>query len=236
MNARSSFIDAVLARRPSLIAEVKPRSPSAGELLRREEIPALVDTYNRHAQAISVLCDAPRFGGGYDLLADVRSMTDLPLLAKDFMRTDAQIEQANQAGANAILLIVAILEISELSRLASHAIDLHLDVLIEVHTEEELEKVVDAFGTFSEDNKRHMLIGINNRNLVTLEIDLGTTERLVPAIRRRFPHVPAIIAESGIRTRTDIERLQPFVQGFLIGTSILKSDDVASHLRSLFGS
>lgn len=231
-----SFIDAILRKQPALIAEIKPKSPSGGQLLRREDVPKLVELYDQHAQAISVLCDEQYFGGGFDLLAQVRSLTDKPLLAKEFIISTRQIDHAAKNGANAILLIVAILDIPALVKLTSHAIDLHLDVLIEVHSKEEVEKIADAFNALSEDQKEHVLLGINNRDLQTLKTDVRTTEKLAPFIRKLLPDIRCLITESGIHIREDIERLEPFVHGFLIGTSILKADDPASHIHSLFAS
>src|SRR3990167_9233386 len=97
-----SFIDSLLSTHPSLIAEIKPKSPSEGQLLRREDVPTLVQVYDRHAQAISVLCDERFFGGGFDLLAEVRGLTEKPLLAKQFIVSVTQIDHALNAGADAV--------------------------------------------------------------------------------------------------------------------------------------
>ncbi|MDO8649026.1 MAG: indole-3-glycerol phosphate synthase TrpC [Candidatus Peregrinibacteria bacterium] len=231
-----SFIDAILQRHPALIAEIKPKSPSGGLLLNREGIPNMVKLYNQHAQAISVLCDEQYFGGGFDLLNEVRMMTEKPLLAKDVIISTRQIDHAVNNGANAILLIAAILERLAFVELASHAVDLNLDVLLEVHSKEEIEKSAEVFDLLSADKRKHVLIGINNRDLHTLKTDLQTTEKLAPFVRKLLPGIRGLITESGIHTREDIKRLAPFVQGFLIGTSILKANDPVSHLHSLFAS
>ncbi len=231
-----SFIDAILQRHPALIAEIKPKSPSEGHLLRRQDVPKLVELYSEHAQAISVLCDQQYFGGGFDLLKQVRSITEKPLLAKEFIISTRQIDHAVNNGANAILLIAAILERPAFVELASHAIDLNLDVLFEVHSKEEIEKSAEVFDLLSEDTRKHVLVGINNRDLHTLQTDVQTTEKLAPFVRKLLPGIRGLISESGIHTRESIKHLAPFVQGFLIGTSILKANDPASHLHSLFAS
>lgn len=229
-----SFIDALLKKNPVLIAEIKPKSPSGGELLRREDVPKLIKLYGEHAQAISVLCDSQYFGGGFDLLAEVRSLTDKPLLAKEFIISIRQIDHAVKNGASAILLIARILEIYEMVELASYAVNLNLDVLIEIHLKEEMEKAAKTFSALTEEQRQHIILGINNRNLQTLKTDVGITEKLAPLARKRLPGIRCVITESGIHTKEDVARLQPLVQGFLIGTSILKSDDPVSHLTSLF--
>ena len=231
-----SFVQAILSAHPSLIAEIKPKSPSQGELLDRSRVPEIVDIYNKHAQAISVLCDEKFFGGGFDLLAEVRSLTEKPLLAKDFMISEKQIDYAVQNGADAVLLIAAILSTSEIFELASYAVELGSDILMEVHTEEEIRKVAEAFGELPQETQEHILMGINNRDLDTLETDIETTTKLVPLIKKHLPTCRGIITESGIRASSDIELLEPFVQGFLIGRSILKSKNPEKCLASLFPS
>ena len=231
-----SFIDAILQRNPALIAEIKPKSPCGGHLLEREDVPELVRLYTQHAQAISVLCDETYFGGGFDLLREVRSLTDKPLLAKEFIIDPKQINHAAKNGASAILLIANILEEGTMSHLAAHAITLGLDVLLEVHTENDVRKAVMVFQSLPETFQEHVLFGINNRHLDTLEVDLAITSKIAPLLKKVLPTIRGIIAESGIKTRGDIEHLQPFVQGFLIGTSILQAEDPALHFRSLFAS
>lgn len=229
-----SFIDAILSRRPGLIAEIKPRSPSSGHLLDRKNVSAYIKLYERHAQAISVLCDKPFFGGGFDLLSEVRTMTKMPLLAKEFILSAKQIDHAIVHGANAVLLIAAIVNVNVLMELARYAIEHGLDVLIEIHAREEVATAAQLFGALTDDEKRHIVLGINRRDLSTLTIDKGAAEALVPLSMERLPGLRCIIAESGIETREDIERLQPLVHGFLIGTSILTADDPEVCLASLF--
>lgn len=207
------FIAGLRKRLPCVIAEVKPRSPSAGMLMQPRDVPRTVGGYNKCAQAISVLCDHAFFGGGYDLLAGVRHMTELPLLAKEFILDAKQIRAARAAGADAVLLIAAILDKETLAALAREAAALGMGVLVELHDAAELEKV-PALGADV------MAIGINNRNLATLAIDLDTASRVAPAVRERFAkHL--LIAESGVKTKADFQRLRPSVDGFLIGTGLL---------------
>lgn len=231
---QSSFIDAILRKCPALIAEVKLRSPSKGHLLSREDIPKLLEVYDRHAQAISVLCDETFFGGGFDLLAEVRSLTDKPLLAKEFVLHRKQIDHALHNGANAILLIAAILDEQGLGDLTAYAANLGLDLLIEVHTCEELQTVASVFQALPSEIQQHILLGINNRDLRSLAVNIATTEKLAPLARKKLPSLQGIIAESGIVSREDIQRLAPCVQGFLIGTAILQAKDPEFYSSSLF--
>ncbi len=235
-SSRPSFIDAVLQHTPALIAEIKPKSPSEGHLLSREEVPTLVDLYSKHAQAISVLCDRTFFGGGYDLLQEVRSLTDTPLLAKEFIIDAKQIRYAAHCGADAVLLIAAQLTSEQLVAFSSLAVELGLSVLVEVHTEAEIRKLADTYRGLSSAVQQQILVGINNRNLDTLRVDLSVTEQLAPIIRTLMPSMRGVLSESGIHTREDVVGLQSHVQGFLIGTSILQAKNRASYLTSLFPS
>ena len=220
---KKSFIQALRMRCPSLIAEIKPRSPSRGTLIEPADIPVLLQEYNAHADAISVLCDNGFFGGGYDLLSDVRLQTELPILAKEFIVHTSQIDAANQAGADAILLIAAMLSREELRDLALYAEERGMAVLLEIHAEEEIERIPSL-------SADAMMLGINNRNLMTLEIDLATTPKLAKPLREKFPkHI--LIAESGTTTSEHVRKLTPIVDGFLIGTGLLNTESRAEILR-----
>ncbi|MDD5055751.1 MAG: hypothetical protein PHZ00_05805 [Candidatus Peribacteraceae bacterium] len=208
------FIQSLRSAYPSLIAEVKPKSPSKGDLLSLSKVPSIIGRYNKHAQAISVLCDHTYFGGGYDLLASVRTMTDLPILAKEFIIDERQIMAARRAGADAILLIAALNDAQKNQELASAALNLGMDILFEIHTAEELSSVPAI-------DHEHMAIGINSRDLQTMRIDLGTIRRIAPLVRERFPN-HLIIAESGMRSGKDIDSLAGSVDGFLIGSGLLE--------------
>lgn len=231
---KKDFIGALLhSGRCSIIGEVKPKSPSQGAIFPRSSVRAIVDVYNKNADAISVLCDSEFFGGGYDLLAQVRSLTDKPIIAKEFIIDTRQIRCASTHGADAILLIAAILSVDELISFATEAFNLGLASLLEVHSEEEVRKAAEAYAKLPQTVRASMLIGINNRDLDTLEIDLAVTEKLAPLVVKTMPDVRGIISESGIGSSSDIERLRGHVDGFLIGTSILKSKDPAGFFGSL---
>ena len=230
------FADLLRGTRTALIAEIKPASPSCGKLIDRKAIPAMVDIFNRHAQAISVLCDAKDFGGGYDLLAEVRSLSTLPLLAKEFILDERQIALAANHGADAVLLIAAILSAEELGRLTLHALSLDLDILLEMHGGDEIEKIAGLLEKLSPVQKQHSIFGINNRDLRTGKVDLHTTITLAPVLRERFGDSYPIITESGIVVPADVHRLAPFVRGFLVGTSILQSKEPGAFISDLFHS
>lgn len=222
--SKRSFIQSLRSTNPSLIAEVKPASPSKGKILPLEKVPFIVDQYNHHAQAISVLCDKEYFGGGYDLLSSVRTMTDLPILAKEFIIDERQVLAARRAQADAVLLIAALNELEKNQELAAAALHLGMNILFEIHTAEELSSVPAI-------DPEHMAIGINSRDLQTMTIDLGTITTIAPLIRERFPH-HLIIAESGITSPADIDTLRSSVDAFLIGTALL-GDNFPSIVRSM---
>lgn len=207
-----------------VIAEIKRRSPSKGEIRRDFDACAIARAYQEAgAAALSVLTDAQYFGGSLAVLEAVRGVTTLPLLRKDFVIDAYQIDEARVAGADAVLLIVAALRPEELSALAKHARGLGLDVLVEVHDEAELE-IALASGAG--------LIGINNRDLRTFQTDLGVTERLAP---RAAGHA-CVVAESGIVGPDDVGRLaRAGAHGYLVGESLMREPDVGLALRKLRG-
>ena len=221
-----SLHSALMRRKPSLIAEVKPKSPSEGILMSLTDLPRILRIYNAHAQATSVLTDKEAFGGGYDLLHIVRTMTDLPILAKEFIIDRKQIRAARHAGADAVLLIAAMLTASEAQRLAEDACALGMCVLFEIHEEREMTKIPTL-------PSASLILGINNRNLDTLTIDLQRTTTLAPKIRTLHPE-HLLLSESGIAEADDVSRLTQCVDGFLIGTTFLKSADPEAAILSLF--
>jgi indole-3-glycerol phosphate synthase len=231
-SVKRSLATAIQSRHTALIAEIKPVSPTSGRLLELKDVPRMVGICNRHAQAISVLCDKATFGGGFDLLESVRAQTDLPLLAKDFIVDARQIDAAAFFGADAVLLIAAILTDDLLRRFIARSIGLGMDALIELHDIEEVEPVIRLVKSLPERDQAHILLGINNRDLETQHIDLKTTERLSTALRRSLPD-RVLISESGIGHASDIRRLAPHVQGFLVGSAILESKDPDTFLSSL---
>lgn len=207
-----------------IIAEIKKASPSAG-LIRADFDPVAIATvYARHgAAAISVLTDRHFFQGDLHFLGMVRQHVDVPLLRKDFLVDMYQVYEARVAGADAVLLIAAALDVPALTELASLSRELGLEPLVEVHTVEELEK---ALGSGCR------LIGINNRNLHTFHTDVVTTLSLLPHIHDGC----LVVSESGLKDRATIARLEAQgVGAFLIGESLMREADIGSKLDELRG-
>jgi indole-3-glycerol phosphate synthase len=208
----------------TVIAEVKKGSPSKGVIREDFDPLTIAETYQDNgATCLSVLTDEHFFMGHLSYLAKIREVVSLPLLRKDFICDPYQIYEARAAGADAILLIAAMLDAEQLTEYNALATELHLDVLLEVHDEAELEVALTT------DCK---LIGINNRNLQTFATDLATTERLLPLI----PASHFVVAESGLTCRADILRLQRAgAKGFLVGESLMREDDIGAKLHELLG-
>jgi indole-3-glycerol phosphate synthase len=207
-----------------IIAEVKKGSPSKGVIRADFDPLAIAETYEQNgATCLSVLTDEHFFLGHLGYLSLIREQVRLPLLRKDFIFDPYQIYEARLAGADAILLIAAMLDLSRISEFAGIARELSLDVLLEVHDQREMEV---ALATDCR------LIGINNRDLRTFVTDLATTERLAPLV----PEGRLVVAESGIESRDDIVRLQRGgAQAFLIGESMMRETDIGAKLRELTG-
>jgi indole-3-glycerol phosphate synthase len=209
---------------PAVIAEIKRRSPSKG-LIRSDFDPVkLARSYAEGgAAALSVLTDEHYFGGHLDFLAQVRDAVGLPLLRKDFVIDAYQIDQARSAGADAVLLIVSALAPAAIDELYAHAKSLGLDVVVEVHEDHELELALDVGAD---------LIGVNNRDLKTFEVDLSTTERL--AARLPSDRDIILVAESGIGSYADVKRLDAAGAGaFLVGESLMREPDPGKALEAL---
>ncbi|MBE0595685.1 MAG: indole-3-glycerol phosphate synthase TrpC [Desulfuromonadales bacterium] len=209
---------------PAVIAEVKKGSPSKGIIRADFDPVAIARIYQEHgATCLSVLTDEHFFYGHLHNLGLIREAVELPLLRKDFICDPYQIVEARAFGADAVLLIAAMLDLGQLQEFAALAADLQLDVLLEVHDEFELERALQL---------PVELIGINNRSLRTFVTDLTTTERLLPLI----PADRLVVAESGIHTHSDIQRLQRAgAKGFLVGESLMREDDIGAKLRELLG-
>jgi indole-3-glycerol phosphate synthase len=214
---------------PSLIAEVKKASPSKG-LIRADFDPvAIAQAYERAGAAcISVLTDRTFFQGSFDDLQAVRQQVSLPLLCKEFVVDAYQIYKARAAGADAVLLIAAVLSDQELREFLQRAHDLGMEALVEVHTLEEIERVLTLPGI--------ALIGINNRNLNDFTVDLGTTQQLMTAYRQQFSDLGIVtVSESGLHTVADLAFVTAMgVQAVLIGEALLKQPDVEQAIHSLF--
>lgn len=207
-----------------LIAECKRRSPGAGPIRPDLDPAELTRGYQRAgAAALSVLTDHTYFGGSLSDLETVRSATSIPLLRKDFTLDELHVIEARGSGADAVLLIVRILDDTTLAALHDQARSLGMDVLVEVHDEAELERAV-AVGA--------EVIGINNRDLATFTTDLETTVRLLA----QLPDDVVVVSESGIRTRADVERLGAAgVDAILVGESLLAAPDPEEAAASLAG-
>lgn len=213
--------------RVALIAEVKKASPSAG-LIRPDFDPvAIARRYHAAgADCLSVLTDEHFFQGRLEYLAAIRQTVPIPLLRKDFILDPRQILQAVQAGADAILLIVAILDDQRLQQLHTLATAGGLTVLVEVHDEAELDRALAL---------QPRLIGVNNRNLKTFAVDLATTERLATRLAADLAAGRLLlVAESGIHTRRDVERLQACgARAILVGESLMRQPDLEAKVREL---
>lgn len=202
----------------NIIAEVKPKSPSMGATGKPLDLEQVIATYNQHASAISVLTDEKYFGGNIELLRQVKALTNLPVLCKDFIISTYQILEARAAEADAVLLIVKALDDETLSKLYKLC-SLHgMTAVVEVQNEEEIERALKI--------KPELLL-VNNRNLDTLDTDLATCEKLMPII----PDSIVKVAASGIERAEDIKRLLPYCRNFLIGSSLMKSDNPQAKLK-----
>ncbi|MDO5032219.1 bifunctional indole-3-glycerol-phosphate synthase TrpC/phosphoribosylanthranilate isomerase TrpF [Corynebacterium sp.] len=209
-----------LQGRNRFIMECKASSPSLGLIRSHYEPGAIARVYSRYASAISVLCEPERFGGDYDHLQTVAMSTHLPVLCKDFIIDPIQVYAARYFGADAILLMMSIVDDDTFASLKALADNLGLDVLTEAITEEEVSRAVN-FGVD--------IIGINNRNLHDLSIDLSRTERLAP----RVPEGKVIVSESGIRDNQTVRRLGGHANAFLVGSQLTGTPDIDAAAREL---
>jgi indole-3-glycerol phosphate synthase len=209
----------------NIIAECKRRSPSRGVLRAEYDPVALARGYvEGGAAAISVLTEPTFFDGSLAHLSAVRAVVDLPLLRKDFIVSDYQLHEARAAGADAVLLIAAALRPVELKALHDRAVRLGLDVLVEVHDADELQIAIDAGAR---------IVGVNNRNLRTLEVDVRASEALIA----RMPADVVAVSESGLRTADDLMRLRQLgFRAFLIGERFMTATDPGAALKQLLAS
>jgi indole-3-glycerol phosphate synthase len=208
----------------ALIAEVKKASPSAGIICKDFDPVKIAKEYEAAgASCLSVLTDEKFFQGSLDYLRQIRAAVKIPLLRKDFIIDERQILEAIEWGADAILLIVAILTDEQLQKFHSLAIEAGLAVLVEVHDEVELDRAQKISPA---------LIGVNNRDLKTFKVDLATTEKLAKKIGAE----KILVAESGIHSRADVERLKKCgAKAILVGESLMKNGDIKTKVRELIG-
>ena len=218
------FSEALARYGVSLIAEYKRRSPSAGAIGEGVAVAEIVGAYERGgAAALSVLTERRHFGGTLDDLRAARQASDLPILRKDFVVDPYQLYESAAAGADAVLLIVAALDLQDLAGLHAEALGLDLDVLVEVHDEEELDTALEIDA---------QVIGINNRDLADFSVDLDRTFALLADV----PAGKTVVSESGISAREQIDDLERVgVDAVLVGETLMRAPDVEVACRELAG-
>lgn len=214
----------------NVITEVKKASPSAGVIRKNFNPVAIAQTYKKcGADAISVLTDEKYFQGRLEYINQIKQTVDLPILRKDFIIDPWQVYESRAAGADAILLIAEAIKPGELMDLMITAAELTLTVLLEVHQADTLLGVRSLIGF---PKKGYSVLGINNRNLATMEVDLNNTSRLAELLDNKNE----LVAESGIKTRTDVEKLMVVgVRAVLVGQVLCENDDIESKFTELFG-
>lgn len=207
-----------------LIAEVKKASPSAGVIREDFDPVAIAQTYERHgASCLSVLTDEEHFQGHLDFLRAVRKNTGIPVLRKDFVLDVYQVVEARVAGADAVLLIAECLDNCNLRKLHNEIVDLGMTPLVELYDPENLPRVLEAGAT---------VVGVNNRDLRTFQVDLEHTLRLRPEI----PASCVMVSESGVKTRADVERLQAAgVDAILVGETLMREANIGAAVDRLLG-
>lgn len=218
-----SFYDALSGEQTVFITECKKASPSKGLIRDDFDLDYIASVYNNHANAISVLTDEKYFQGNFEFLPQVRRIAKQPILCKDFMVDTYQVYLARHYSADAILLMLSVLDDEEYQALAEVAHSLNMGVLTEVSNEEELHRSVAL---------NAKVIGINNRNLRDLSTDLNRTKELAPMLRELAPNA-IVISESGIYTHQQVRDLSSFADGFLIGSSLMAEDNLELAVRKI---
>lgn len=217
----------VISRRNQLclIAEIKKQSPSRGIIRQNFQLQELAKIYQESGvQAISILTEEDYFGGSLSYINEVKSLATAPILRKDFILEPYQVYESRFYGADAILLIADLLSQEKLSELMQLADQLALDCLVEVHTEKELKKALGLKGS--------PIIGINNRNLHTLQVDFKTTEKLFPLI----PKDRIVVVESGIKNHQDALFLKILgVNALLVGEAFMEAEDIGKKIQEIMG-
>lgn len=215
-----SFHEALARPHTGMIMECKKASPSRGLIRSDFDVASIANAYKPFADAISVLTDAPFFQGSHDFLSIVAKVSQRPVLCKDFVVDPYQIYEARCHGAHAVLLMLSVLDDATYRRCVEVVAALGMDALTEVHDEHELERALSLGAP---------MIGINNRDLTTLNVDLNTTRKLAPLV----PDDRIVICESGVFTHEDVRSLRDMVDGFLVGTSLMKQARVDLAARGL---
>lgn len=220
----NAMLERVKRKEAAVIAEIKKASPSKGVIRADFDPAAIAQSYEAGgATCLSVLTDVDFFQGADQYLQQARAACSLPVIRKDFMVDPYQIVEARALGADCVLLIVSALTDTQMAELASTAKDVGLDVLVEVHDGDELERALTTLDT--------PLVGINNRNLHTFEVSLDVTLGLLP----RIPHDRLVVTESGILNRADVELMQiSEVHAFLVGEAFMRAADPGLELQRLF--
>lgn len=208
-----------------LIAELKRKSPSKGIINPEMTVEKALNLYAPFASALSILTEKNYFGGSLDDLKEASSLTDLPLLRKDFLTETFEVEEARYYGGDFFLLIVAALEKNQLLELMAAGKEYGMPALVEVHTEAELETALEAGAE---------ILGINNRNLNDLSINLKTTENLAARIPQAIRQNTVVISESGLKTPGDLKCIENQVDGVLMGTVFMESPNPENLLQSMF--
>ncbi|MBI1935914.1 indole-3-glycerol phosphate synthase TrpC [Candidatus Woesearchaeota archaeon] len=214
------FKKAISKDKLNLIAEFKIGSPSRNINEKQFEIKNIIKIYDGYADAVSVLTDNKFFSGSLDDMNKISKLTALPILRKDFIIDEYQIYESRLHNADAILLIASILDLNKINHFIGIAKSLKMDCIVEVHTEEELDMVLKS---------KAEIIGINNRNLDTLEMDLDTTLRLAGKIQKGM----IIVGESGIKSRDYVEKIKDKVNAILVGSFFMNSGNIEKEILTL---
>lgn len=222
VSSQKNYINSLTSRKLGLVAEIKPKSPSKGSIKSSFSIKKIVDAYETRAGCISVLTDEKYFGGSLDLLLKVTSYSKLPVLRKDFIIDKYQIYQARLFGADAILLIASLLSSKQMQRFLNISRSLGMACQVEIHDKKDLKKVLQTDAR---------LIGINNRNLNTMTIDLDTTIKL----SRKIPNDKIIVSESGITKHEDIEKIRDYADAVHIGSAFMEFEDIKLKIKEIMG-
>ena len=220
VNSERDFKKAISKDKLNLIAEFKRNSPSKSINDKQYDIKTIINIYNQYADAISVLTDNRFFSGSLNDMKEVSKLTELPILRKDFIIDEYQIYEARFHNADAILLIASILSIEQINHFIDIAKSMNMNCLVEAHNEEELNKVFDTDAE---------IIGINNRNLDTLEIDLNTTLKLADKI----PSDKIIVSESGIKDNIHVNKIRNKVNAILVGSAFMNSANIENGIIRL---